>query len=493
MPTAGTTRAAYGARRPPAAASTDLLRVPVLGRFLRWRGSRVAAQVPMAMLAALMVLHGLFGPSLAPKNLATLLAWVHFRGVLVLSLLVAGNVSCLACPFMLTRGLARRFVRPAFAWPRALRNKWPAVALFVIVLYAYELFGLWGSPRGTAWLILAYFAGAAAVDSAFKHAPFCKWVCPIGQFNFIASTLSPLEVRVRDPDACARCTTKDCIKGTPAGPATGSEPRRGCELALFQPLKVGNLDCTLCLDCVYACPHENIGILTRLPGSELWADTPRSGVGRPDERPDLAALATVFAFGALLNAFGMVSPVYAVQRRLSVLLGTTERAPILGLLFAAVLIVEPLLLLGLASWCTRGLTGTRRGLRALAVRYAYTLVPLGFATWLAHYGFHFFTGVLTVVPVAQNALADLGWPVLGPPRWEMVGLPERTVYPMELGFLGLGLVGSWIVSVRLARQDHPEAPARAWLPWCVLHSILWLSAVWLLSQPMEMRGTFLES
>jgi hypothetical protein len=458
----------------------------------------VALQTPLFLLAMIMVLHGLFGPSLAPKNLATLLTWVHYRGMVVLVLLLAGNFFCLTCPFMLPRELARRLFHPARAWPRVLRNKWLGVSLFVLVLFAYELFGLWSNTCWTAWLVLLFFAGAMGVDSLFKHAPFCKWICPIGQFNFVASSLSPLEVRVRDPDVCWLCSTKDCIKGTLSMQAVigrESEPasvQRGCELALFQPMKVGNLDCTMCLDCVYACPHDNIGILSRMPGSELWADTLRSGIGRLDRRPDLAALVVVFTFGALLNAFGMVSPVYALQRWLSNLLGTTQRAPVLGVLFLTVMIIEPVLLLGLAAWWTRRLTGLRRGLLALAVRYAHSLVPLGFGVWLAHYAFHFFTGMFTVVPVVQNALAELGWPVLGRPHWGLCGLREEAVYSVEVGFLGLGLVGSWIVAVRLARQDHPEAPIRAWAPWSVLHAILWIFAMWVLAQPMEMRGTFLE-
>ena len=67
-----------------------------------------------------MILHGLFGPSLAPKNLATALTWLHFRGVLVLVLLAAGNFFCLACPFMLVRNAARKLFRPRLNWPRAL-------------------------------------------------------------------------------------------------------------------------------------------------------------------------------------------------------------------------------------------------------------------------------------------------------------------------------------------------------------------------------------
>ena len=79
------------------------------------------------------------GPTLAPKNLATTLSWLHFRGVLVLVLLCAGNFFCLACPFMLVRQAARRFFKPRFDWPRALRNKWLSVALFVLILFALRV------------------------------------------------------------------------------------------------------------------------------------------------------------------------------------------------------------------------------------------------------------------------------------------------------------------------------------------------------------------
>ena len=73
------------------------------------------------------------------------------------------------------------------------------------------------------------------------------------------------------------------------------------------------MDCTFCLDCVHACPHDNVALTTRLPASELWTDPRRSGVGFFSQRKDLAALVLVFTFGALLNAFGMVSPVYALE------------------------------------------------------------------------------------------------------------------------------------------------------------------------------------
>ena len=125
-----------------------------------------------------------------------------------------------------------------------------------------------------------------------------------------------------------RCHTKDCIRGR-REPVSDLVTIRGCELALFQPRKVGNMDCTFCLDCVHACPHDNIGILSRLPGEELLTDPLRSGIGYFSRRKDLAALAIVFTFGALLNAFGMVSPVYAVENWLGRILHVSHEAPVL--------------------------------------------------------------------------------------------------------------------------------------------------------------------
>ena len=462
-----------------------------LSRFLRWRHARTVMQLPLFVLALVMIGHGLLGPQLAPKNLATVLTWVHYRGVLVLALLAAGNLFCMACPFMLPRNLARRFFKPSRSWPRRLRGKWLALALFALVLFAYELLDLWGSPWWTAWLILAYFAGALVVDAIFRNASFCKWVCPLGQFNFAASTLSPLEVSVREPDVCARCETFDCIRGTRHPEDSAVVLRRGCELALFQPRKTGNMDCTFCLDCIQACPHDNVGLAVRLPGSDLWRDPRRSGIGRFSRRKDLAALALLFTFGALANAFGMVSPIYAAETWLAGVMGTTREAPVLGVLFLWLLAVEPVLLLALAAWLTRRGAGARQPLLPIVTRFAYALVPLGFGIWLAHYCFHWLTGFWTFVPAVQSAVADFGLPWLGAPRWRLGGLSPGYVYPLELGFLGLGLLGSLLVAYRIAQREYPARAARAFAPWAGLCLLLWLAALWLLSQPMEMRGTVL--
>jgi hypothetical protein len=253
------------------------------------------------------------------------------------------------------------------------------------------------------------------------------------------------------------------------------------------------MDCTFCLECIQACPHDNVGILSRPPASELMTDPRRSGIGFFSRRPDIAALALVFTFGALLNAFGMVSPVYSLESWLGRVLHVSHEAPVLGLIFVVALVVEPVLLLGLAAWLTRVWAGSRRATLPLIVRYAYGLVPLGFGMWLAHYSFHFLTGFLTLIPVTQNAVASLGRPLLGEPLWTLTGIPTRFVQPLELGFLVLGLAGSLLVTHRLAEDDAEAGarPVRAFIPWAAVCLLLWVAAVWLILQPMEMRATFM--
>lgn len=474
--------------RRPAVSAADVLTWPVVGSFLRWRHARSSMQLVLLLLAGLLVFDGLFGPQQAPKNLATVNVWVHYRGLVVLALLLAGNLFCMACPFMLPRELGRRLGR-RLGWqgdvPRPLRSKWLAVALLALFFVAYEVFSLWASPWLTAWIIIGYFLGAFVVDTFFRGAAFCKYVCPLGQFNFFSSLASPGEIRIRQPNVCAACRSKDCIAGNRA---TG---QRGCELWLFQEKKVGNMDCTFCLDCVHACPHDNIGLIARTPTAELWTDPFRSGLGRLSQRRDLAALVAVLVFGAYLNAFAMIRPVYTLREWLAAWLNTSSELPGLLLIFGTGLLVLPPLLLAAAGLAGRGLSGRPEPLGQHIGRFIYSLAPLGFSLWLAHYTFHFLTGALTIVPVVQQFLIDSGLPA-GPPRWELGPVvPLDWLFPIQASLLYLGLFGSLVAGFQISLNHYRQrrAALRAFMPWGMLALLLLLAALWILFQPMEMRGT----
>ena len=443
-------------------------------------------QLVLLATAVAVVLHGLLGPQLAPRNLATVLTSIHWRGLLIVAILATGNLFCTGCPMILVRDAGRRVFHPALRWPRSLRGKWLGIVVLVLVLFAYELFDLWALPRATAIVVIGYFVLALIVDLTFAGASFCKYLCPIGQFNFTAATMAPTELQVIDLGTCRSCRTADCIKGSPAPlPA-----QRGCELGLFLPVKVGNIDCTMCLDCVHACPHDNIALSTRVPGAELLDTRRRSGIGRLQQRGDLAVLAVVFTFAALINAFAMTSSAFAVEQRLGSMLGVQSKALGLFLIFAIGIVIAPAILISVAGLLTQASSGENSGsLRTTVVRYAFAFIPIGFGVWLAHYGFHLLTGILTVVPVMQSAAIDaFGRALLGEPAWRWVGLQPGAVFPLQLGLVLLGAAGSVGVVHATSLRHHPAGPAKASMPWLCIVVLLTTTALWILSQPMEMRA-----
>ena len=316
----------------------------------RWRvGSmRRAAQAVMLLLALAVVLDGFRGSGTSATNLAGVWPWVYWRAFAVLALILCGNLFCMVCPFTLVRDWVRLLVPEGRPWPVRFRTKWIAVALTCVYLYSAEAFRLWDKPRVTALLIIGYFGAAAVIDSVFRGSGFCKYVCPIGQFHFVSSLVSPGEIAVRSQVTCKACRTYDCIRG--------NESARGCELNLFLPVKSGNMDCTFCMDCVQACPQENVTI----------AFAVRAPDTRWTRRKDVAVLAGLMVCGAFVSAAAMIAPVMMWEHRIA----GGMRAGMALLVMAGV--VAPALWIGCSRW--------RHWLAAL--------VPLGLAMWGAHLMIH---------------------------------------------------------------------------------------------------------
>ena len=139
---------------------------------------------------------------------------------------------------------------------------------------------------------------------------------------------------------------------------------------------------------------------------------------------------------------------------------------------------------------TRLLSVTALGITDIAVRYSYALVPVGVGVWLAHYSFHFLTAIFTIVPVAQSAAIDLaGRALLGEPDWRWLGMRPGAVYPLQIGVVLLGMIGSFVIVHGISERDHPDHAQRASAPWNVVVVAIAVAALWTITQPMEMRGT----
>ena len=392
-----------------------------------------------------------------------MLTWIHYRGLLIGALLAAGNLFCGACPMILV-ARPRPAAAPADAALAAwLRRKWVALALFVAVLFAYELFDLWACrppPRGWS---SAISRAALLVDLTFTGATFCKYVCPVGQFNFVASTLSPLEIGVARAVDLPGLHDRGLHQGAARRPSVAAAvDRRSADAssALFLPLKVGNLDCTFCLDCVQACPHDNIAIRVRVPGEELADDAA--------DRPSAACRGAPISprwrccsrSAALLNAFAMTGPVYA-RRSVAGAMRSARRieAPVLGLLFVAALgVAAARACRGRRGWLTRRLAGSapehpghRRPLRLRARAVRRRRLARALRLPLPHRCRHRRAGD------AERGDRRGGPRAAGEPDWRWLGMRPGAVFPLQLGAVLLGALGSLVLVHRISERDHPAA------------------------------------
>jgi cytochrome c oxidase assembly factor CtaG/polyferredoxin len=451
---AGPQTAPAGVRRTPRLVQIAMRpSPPVSKRLVAWRK---VVQAVMLLVAIAVMADGFTGSPVAPRNLAGTLPWIHWRALSVLALLLVGNLFCMVCPFTLVRDCARLAIpaalRARLRWPRPLRNKWLPIGLIVVYLWAYEAFSLWNSPWMTAWIITGYFAMAVLVDGIFRGASFCKYVCPIGQFQFIGSLVSAGEIRVRDLAVCQSCRTYDCIRG--------NDRARGCELNLFQPKKAGNADCTFCLDCVKACPRDNVGFAPVAPAATLTIDPHRSSIGRLSKRTDLAALALLIVFGAFVNAAGMVEPVMMWEHRWHAHLGPhTMPAIVAGFVLGGACFLPAMTVLVCGAF--NRVVAVPSG-KDVARRFVFALIPLGLAMWAAHLLYH--------AAAAWNA-------ALSPT-------------PAQFALLDAGLLLTLYVSWRVARQHMAETKKAIalMLPWALLSCGLYAAGVWVFLQPMQMRG-----
>lgn len=479
-------------------ARLNLLELPVLGGFLRWRYSRFVLQMPLLVLTLLAIYDGFSGRQLAPTNTATVAVWVHYRGIVALVLALFGNLFCAACPLMLTRGaskLLKRFV-PEFRFP--LRNKYLILALTAVFLFSYEYFDLWASPWITAWLMIGYFATALFVDVFFPAGTFCKYVCPLGNFNFALSHLSPTQITAVNPEVCTNCEGKYCLNGrletnTSRAPLHGNradhvllqlkpltdmqlEPMSkntlgafpGCETELFVPQIKSNQDCTLCLNCVRACPYDNVALEVRSPMREAAHTTPKT---------DWTWFVVFLTWAGLLNAFAMIPPYFNLAAWLAGVLGTRDEALLLGLIF----IVPMGLGCALTFWAARG------HLR----HWVGVLMPLTLAIWGGHYLFHFLTGANTLLPNIITALIRLGLP-LEPPA--LPSLPRLdAIFGFQVVLSYLALIASGVVAYQKARSKTQDLRTTVleMLPMLLLALLINTLTILIFSQPMQARGSLL--
>ncbi len=421
----------------------DLLaRLPWLRRVLQWRALQPVLMLCTLAGFTLVILTGLLGTPAGNRNFGLIFVWIVWWALLIVVLVpFFGRLWCAICPIPAPgEWLQRRAIisrapgQPRarnWRWPRRLRNMWLqnfgflGVALFSAIILT--------RPGVSAMLLLGFLLIGVALSALYRNRVFCRYVCPVGGFVGLYAMVAPLELRVRDPQVCLNHRTKDCVTGNAQG--------YGCPWMVFPGNLTRNVYCGLCTECLKTCPKNNIVFNLRPFGSDLLVAEER--------RLDEAYKAFIMLGCALAYAAVLLGPWGWLKSWANM-----DSLPHWALYAAGFLALNLAVLPGL-YWCVttiaRRASGQPSPLRRLFVDYAYALVPLGLAAWIA-FSLSF---VLVNGSYALGALSDpfgWGWNLLGTADAPWTPLPPGPIAFLQVSTLTAGLLFATYIAYRIARQ-----------------------------------------
>ena len=449
-------------------ARLDLTRLPGVRAALK---SPLMPALPRAVLAALFLLvvaAGLFGEQNPAMNIAPLLTWTVWWAGLIFLILFAGKAWCTVCPWDAIASATARFERLKLPWPRAARNIWPAVLLFLALTWVELGAGITLIPRATAWVALAMLAMATVSAVLFERKSFCRYGCLVGRVSGLYAMFSSLEVRAADAGTCAACRTQDCYRG--------NEDAGGCPTFEFPRSMSLNTYCIMCADCFKSCPHDNMSLRLRPWGVDLAVE----GKPRTDEAWLALVLLAMTGFHGLTMTPSWPRWVAGLQASWGVGYWTA-----FSVLMTAMLGLPAALYAVLVKAAAVRSPGSAYG--TLFVRYAYALLPIALFYHLAHNAEHF----LMEGPKLFRLVSDpfgWGWNLFGTAAWHPVPLITlEGLWGIQLALVVLGHVYSLWVTDRAARRSAPEGGFLGQVPMVTAMVAFSVFSLWLLRQPMEMR------
>jgi ferredoxin len=294
----------------------------------------------------------------------------------------------------------------------------------------------------------------------FEHRVFCRYLCPVGGFIGLYSLAAPLELRVKDPAVCQAHRIKDCCQGNENG--------YGCPWMVYPGKLERNAYCGLCGECLRTCPLDNVALNLRPPGADLIP-----GVGK--RRMDEAFKGFIMAGSALLYSAVFLGP-WAVLKQAAYQVFTVPWLIYALSFLVANLIVVPGLFLGAVALGGRPGGVGARPLRQRFVEYAYVLVPMGLAAWVA-FSFSFvFINLSYAWPLVSDPFG-WGWDLFG-----TAGLPWTPYLSGQLPLLQtpvllVGLAAAVNLALRTAKS-HGSRP-RAALPVIALCGAITAGYLWI--------------
>jgi hypothetical protein len=295
-------------------------------------------------------------------------------------------------------------------------------------------------PLVTAVVLLVLLVVALGTSLIFERRTFCRHVCPVGGFIGLYAQLAPVELRVKDRAVCAQHGQKTCYTGDACG--------YGCPWQVFPGGLTKNTHCGLCFECLRTCPYDNVAVNLRSFGADLCQPTGR--------KLDEAFKAFIMLGSAIVYTAVMLGP-WGALKSAAFAVGSVAW---LGYALAFLVFVFGLLpgSFWLAVRAGRVIGRSTTPARHAFVRYAYALVPLGLAAWIAFSLAFVFANGSYVWPVLSDPMG-LGWDLLGTTGMSWTPYLTGVIPVLQAVILLGGLIGASMTAHRIARQTPTQGSA----------------------------------
>lgn len=445
------------------AGRVDLTGIPWVAALLKSRWFQWSLMALMLVFFVVAILAGLFGTPVGNRNFGIIFTWIVWWALLMLVMVpFAGRLWCSMCPipapgeWLQRRALVappepnRKSLGWGRKWPRRLRNIWLQNGSFLLV--AMFSVPILTQPRLTGVVLVLFVVVAVGVSLIYERRAFCRYLCPVGGFIGLYSTVAPLELRVKNHDVCASHSVKECY--------VGSERGYGCPWLVFPGSLTENTFCGLCTECLKTCSLNNVALQLRPFGQDL--------VERKTNRLDEAAKATIMLTCAFVYSVVLLGPSGTLKNAANTV-GSLGWLAYAAAFLATNLLLVPGLFWG-AAWL--GKKAGRLGAisaRQLALEFATALIPLGLAAWMAFSLSFVFVNGSYVLPVLSDPLG-WGWNLAG-----LAGAPWQPLLPTLVPLLQIPLlIGGLLAAINLLlrairRRVAGPGALRAVAPTLALH------------------------
>ncbi len=460
----------------------DLTDIGFFRRLFKHRAFQWAVITPNLLVFVIVVWAGFVGTPVGNMNFAVVFVWIVWWFALMTVLVpLFSRLWCLICPlpafgdWLQRRGFIRRAANFKWfgwnkPWPSPIKNLWPVNFIFLFIATFIVL--LTTRPVVTGILLLSLFVLGTLLALPFAKRAFCRYVCPVGGFLGLYSMFAAIEIRPKDRTLCEHHVAKECVRG--------SDTSFGCPWLIYPGGLEKNNYCGLCMECVKACPYDNLAVRIRRFGKDLLVKSGRA-LDEVYKAHIMLALAVIYIAitqgpWGWLRDWGNVFYKPTYDFALSGLQGFALHAT---LVWSGALIIAPGIFYLFCS-ASRALVKSAASIKKIFIDFSYSLIPIGLAGWVG-----FSTPIIFINwSYVVNVLSDpFGW------GWDLLGtkyIPWKPIFPeivpyIQILAVAIGLIYSIKYGIELSRQifeDEGEA-LKAFIPIAIFLMLVSILFIWL--------------